>query len=376
MAAFDLFQSKAALLPRLRSSSTATLNKPLHPGTTDPSFIAQNAAREYQELVGVVGGIDFRLRAAIARNRALLDAAHAGTEIARRALRRGVNESYFTLALANVKRRSAEEALRAAEEFARVTALQHDAGEVPEVDAIRARLVVAQRRDDAEQAALQQLAAEAAFRVLIGYRQEQPLAVSDLISEPQAAEIDQFNPGQIRRRPEFAQLEAQKRAARAEVGVARADRLPSLTYEVDEGFDTPSLHREEIRQHSGYLATANLNVPIFDWGVSRARQRQAELRAQAADNQAALMERDLNQQFLIARQQALTAATRATNARAALEDARRNVEISMARYRAGEAPILEVTDALTTLAQQRAASEQALYDFEIARAHLREAAGE
>lgn len=375
-AALDLLQSKAALLPKLRSSSTATLNKPLHPGAPDPSFIAQNAAREYQELVGVVGGLDFGVRAAIARNRALLEAAHAGTEVARRALLRGVHQSYFALALANGKRRSAEDALRAAEEFARITALQNEAGEVPEVDAIRARLIVAQRRDDYEQARLQQLAAASAFRVLVGYGNDQPLSVSELSSGVTAEEIERFTPEMVRRRPEFAQLEAQRRAARADVGVARAERLPSLTYEVDEGFDSPSLHRQDIRQHSGYLATANLNVPIFDWGISRTRQRQAELRARAAENQAVLIERDLNRQFLNAREEALTAIARADHARVALQDAQRNVDISIARYRAGEAPILEVTDALTTLAQLRAASQQALYDFEIARSYLREAAGQ
>ena len=52
-----------------------------------------------------------------------------------------------------------------------------------------------------------------------------------------------------------------------------------------------------------------------------------------------------------------------------------NVDVSIARYRAGEAPILEVTDALTTLAQQRLNLQQALFDFEVARAQLQEAAG-
>src|SRR5438067_8520314 len=54
-AAPDVTQARGALLPRLRSSSTGTFNKPLHPGSTDPSFIAANATREYQELVGVEG---------------------------------------------------------------------------------------------------------------------------------------------------------------------------------------------------------------------------------------------------------------------------------------------------------------------------------
>jgi outer membrane protein TolC len=375
-AALDLTQARGALLPRVRSSSTATFNKPLHPGAPDPSFIAANATREYQELVGVEGSLDFGTRAAIARGRALLAAAHAGTEVARRALVRGVREAYFGLGLATAKRRSAEETLAAAEEFERVTTLQHSGGELAEVDVIRARLQTAQRRDDVEQARLQEAEALAAMRVLTGIRAPQPLTVSDLNPQPTVTDIERFTSTTTPTRPELTQAEQQLRAARSDIGVARAGRLPSLTYAVDEGFDAPSLHPSDIRQHRGYLATANLVIPIFDWGIGRAKQRQAELKAQAAENLLNITRRDLDQQFAAAREEALTAIRRVDNARAAVADARRNVDISIARYRAGEAPILEVTDALTTLAQQRTNYQQALFDFEIARAHLQEAAGE
>src|SRR5436305_9058316 len=163
-AALDLMQARAALLPKVRDSFTATYNKPLHPGSEEPAFIAQNAAREYQNLLGVEGTLDFGARAAVARARALLAAAHAGTEIAGRALVRGVREAFYGYALAGAKRRSAEEALAAAEEFERVTALQAKGGEVPEVDLVRARLQTAQRRDDAEQARLQGTIAAASPR--------------------------------------------------------------------------------------------------------------------------------------------------------------------------------------------------------------------
>jgi len=372
-AALDLTQARGALLPRLRSSSTGTFNKPLHPGSTDPSFIAANATREYQELFGVEGSVDLGMRAAVARSRALLAAAHAGTEIARRALVRGVREAYFGLGLAAAKRRAAEETLSAAEEFERVTALQQTGGELAEVDVIRARLQTAQRRDDVEQARLQEAEALAAMRVLTGIRAPEALTVSELNPQPAVTDIERFTNAA---RPELTQAEQQLRAARSDVGVARAGRLPSLTYAIDQGFDSPSLRPEEIRQHRGYLATATLDIPIFDWGIGRAKQRQAELKAQAAENQLNITRRDVETQFAAAREEALTAIRRVDNARTAVADARRNVDISIARYRAGEAPILEVTDSLTTLAQQRTNYQQALFDFEIARAHLQEAAGE
>jgi outer membrane protein TolC len=374
--AMDLTQARGALLPRVRSSSTATFNKPLHPGSIEPSFIAQNAEREYQELLGVEGTLDFGMRATIARNGALLAAAHAGTEIARRALVRGVREAYFGLGLATAKRHSSEETLAAAEEFERVTTLQHGGGELAEVDVIRARLQTAQRRDDLEQARLQEAEALAAMRVLTGVHAPEPLTVSELTPQPTITDIDRFTSAMVSRRPELTQAEAQLRAVKSDIGIARADRLPTLTYEVDEGFDSPSLRSSDIRQHRGYLATANLNIPIFDWGIGHAKQRQAELRAQSAENELVITRRGIEQEFDAAHEEALTAIRRADNARAAVADARRNVDISIARYRAGESPIVEVTDALSTLAQQRTNYQQALFDFEIARAHLQEAAGE
>ncbi|HEV2721909.1 MAG TPA: TolC family protein, partial [Thermoanaerobaculia bacterium] len=84
----------------------------------------------------------------------------------------------------------------------------------------------------------------------------------------------------------------------------------------------------------------------------------------------------LDREFVTAREAALAAVRRVDNARVAVADARRNADVSIARYRAGEAPIVEVTDAQTTLAQQRANYNQALFDYEMARARLQEAAGE
>jgi len=189
-------------------------------------------------------------------------------------------------------------------------------------------------------------------------------------------EIESLTAAGVARRPEFARLEAQVRASRADVGVARADLLPRITYSLDQGFDTNSLNATDLRQHRGVLATANVDFTIFDWGATRSRLRQAELRARGAELQRELTRRGLYLQFATARQEALTAADRIENARRAVADAERNVTISVARYRAGEAPILEATDAMATLAGQRLALEQALFDYQTARVRLREAAGE
>ena len=56
--------------------------------------------------------------------------------------------------------------------------------------------------------------------------------------------------------------------------------------------------------------------------------------------------------------------------------AQSNLNASIARYRAGEAQVIEVTDALTTLAAQRFALYQAIFDYQSALARLRQATGQ
>ena len=378
IAAEDVRQAEASLLPRARSASTIVYNSPAHPpvSTSDPSFIASNAIHEYQELLGVTGDVNFGFIAGIRRARALLRAARAGTEIARRAFVRAVNEAYYGAALATAKRHAAETSLAAAEEFERVTDLNLHAGEVPEIDVIRARLQSAQRRDDLAQARQAETVANATLSTLLGTGITGTPNIEPLPQTINTTDIQSITAEGVQRRPEFVQLEAQLQAARADIGVARADRLPRITYSVDEGFDTNSLSVDQIRQHRGLLATANLDIPIFDWGLTRSRQRQAELRAQSATLQQQLAIRNLYLQFAAARQEATTAAERVDNARRALADAERNLSVSISRYRAGEGPITEVTDAQTTLANQRLTLQQALFDYQIARAHLLEAVGQ
>ncbi len=377
MATEDLRQAQASLLPRARSASTITYNSPARPptSTSDPSFIASNSLHEYQELLGVTGELNFGVTAAIRRARAMLRAARAGTDIARRSFLRGVSETYYGAALATARRRAAETSLAAAEDFERVTNLNFQAGEVPEIDVIRARLQTAQRRDDVDQATQAEVIANATLDTLLGSGVTAAPNIEPLPQTIDTRDIQSLTSEGVKRRPEFVQLEAQLQAARADIGVARADRLPRITYSVDEGFDTSSLSADQIRQHRGILATANIDVPLFDWGLTASRQRQAELRAEGVLVQQQLMIRDLYLQFATARIEATTAAARVENDRRALAGAERNLTISIARYRAGEGLITEVTDAQTQLATQRLNLQQALYDYQIARAHLLEAVG-
>lgn len=380
IAAEDVRQARAAFLPRITIPSTVIYNSPsLGPtiaGFDRFSFISSNGVAEYLSLVSATGELDVggRLRATLKRGIALLEAARAGTDVARRSLIQAVDEAYYGLALSTAKRKSSELSFAAAEDFARITQLLFNAGEVSEVDVTRARLQSSARRDDLEQARLGESIAAGGLRVLVGYDFAMPIEAVDLTDAlPAAGEIDRFVAAAIANRPEFAQLDAERRAADQEAKAARAERLPQFSYSVSGGFDTRSLGLDPLHDHTGVLATVSVTIPIFDWGASKSREQQARLRAQSVASERNLALRSFAQQFYAARAQAQSAASRYQLLSASVGDAERNVQASLARYRGGEAAIIEVTDAQSTLAAQRAALYQALFDYQAAKARLAQA---
>ena len=383
IAAEDVRQAKAAFLPRVTAPLSYLYTSPalgVPPGMPrTPSFIANNAISEYQAYVSVAGDLDIagRLRATLAKNRALLEAAHAGTEVARRALAQAVIDAYYGLALATAQQNAAEQNLAAAEEFERITSLLSSGGEVAPVDLTRAQLQTIARRDELERARVNEEVAAGSLRVLVGYDFDRAISTMDLsLMAPVAAEAMQFRVADISRRPEFTQFDAQLRAAKQEVKIARAGRLPELSYSILGGFDSDSLRPPRIKEHTGVSGAITLTIPIFDWGASRSRGRQAQLRAQIAENERTIAARGFTQEFYSAQAQVASAATRIRLAGTGITEAQSNLNASIARYRAGEAQIIEVTDALTTLAAQRFALYQAIFDYQTALARLRQATGQ
>ncbi|HJY27514.1 MAG TPA: TolC family protein [Pyrinomonadaceae bacterium] len=380
IAAEDLRQAQAAFLPKVSTPLSYIYTSPalgLPPGEPRaPSFVSADGIGVYDALVNVSGDFDIagRLRATLAKNRALLAAAHAGAEVARRELAQAVIEAYYGLALANAQVRAAQTNLEAAQEFENITSLLLSGGEVASVDLTRAQLQTLARRDELEKARANEAVTAGSLRVLVGYDFARPISTTDLaLALPIASEFQQFKAEDVSRRPEFTQLEQQLRAARQEIRIARADRLPSLSYSINGGFDTDSMKSPRLKEHTGVSAGISFSIPIFDWGASRSRETQARLRVEVAENERTLALRGFTQQFYAAQAQAATAAARINLAREGVAKAQDNVAASIARYRAGEAPIVEVTDAQTTLVEQRNALYQAIFDYQTALARLRQA---
>ena len=381
IASEDVRQAQAAFLPKITAPLTLIYTSPSLEHTTPrmPSFLGANAITEYQVLLNAAGEIDTsgRLRATLERSRALVESARSGGEVARRDLVQSVVDAYFNLALSTTKRRGAESNLQSALLFEDNTRLQLEAGEVAPVDLVRARLQTAARRDELAQSSLDESVNSDSLRALIAVDFSQPVATEDLLTMmPGPDEIQRFSDATISSRPEFAQYEAERRAAELEARAARGERRPQLTYSVSSGSVSDSLRPVPIKNHLGVQATVGFTIPIFDWGASRSREAQARLRTQLAENSKQLAQRQFVQAFYTARSQAVAAQQRISTLSQSIADAETNVATSIARYRAGEAPISEVVDAQNLLVTQRQSLYQALYDYQTAKSRLARAAGQ
>lgn len=383
MSAEDIRQAKAAFYPKLSAKpniiyTTPSLASSAGLVSRPPSFLGANGVAEIQGLIVSEGEIDTsgKLTATLRRNEFLLASAKAGSEVARTDLIQAISDSYLSVALAVTKRRGAENNLRSAEDFEDNLKLQLDAGEVAPVDLVRARLQTAARRDELSQTRSDESIAAAALKFLIGYDFVRPVGTVELLSLlPVDGEIDLFTEAAIRARPEYAQFDADMRAAEQDVKAARAERLPQINYAVSTGFISPSFRPESLKDSIGVQVNFGITIPLFDHGASRSRETQAKLRIQQAENSRILTERGFVQAFFTARTQALQAAERIKQIRSTMVDADTNVSASLARYRTGEASIIEVTDAQNTLVATRQALYQAIFDYQSARAHLMHATG-
>lgn len=371
----DVKQARASLLPQFNIPLTywgTTPSTVRHPG--DPltfSFVSSSAINESIGVMSVTGTIDIagRLRATLRRSRALLTAAHAGTLTARRNLVLATIDAYYGLVLNRQQRRLADEALALAEAFVAVTEEEQKRGAVEETDVLRARSAARSRRDELSRARLNEAFAMSQLRVLTGVDYATYIAV-DRITEnvPQVTDLLGYQEETILSRPELAQLDAQKRAAIEDANAARRELRPQLTYSLNGGFDAANF--KPLGRYSGGDAIVTLNIPIFNFGASKSRATQAELRARALDAQRENAVLQLKQEFYAARAGALSAWERIGYANQAATAAQQNLILVFRGYRSQKASLLEVIDAESNYSATRSEYYQAIADYQSARARL------
>jgi outer membrane protein TolC len=125
----------------------------------------------------------------------------------------------------------------------------------------------------------------------------------------------------------------------------------------------------------GYFLTVSLNVPVWDWGSRSSKIRAAEIRREQANVELSATQRILLRNFQAFYQEAQTAREQLDSLRRSVDLSAENLRLNGLRYQAGEATILELVDAQTTVTQARNAYDDGLVRYRVALANLQTLTG-
>lgn len=371
IAARDVSQAKAAFLPQSRLVSGFTYNSPLLHDRHTVSFLPLNGIREYSSLATVTQELDAsgRLRAELARARAVRDAAAASAAIARRDLRRAVTGAYVRALLAARIAEVMESALAESRVFEQRVRLLFQNGEAARADVVKAA---------AQTAAMEQAVNAARLDAQLARQELLQFWTSDVTQPVQLADALEAAPpppdaegAPYRGRLEFRLLDLEQQGFRADYRRARSALLPQLGLSYQYGIDSTALR---IRDR-GYAVFANLSVTLFDWNRARSAMQQARLRAQQTEAKRAMAERAFSKDYQAALERARQLYAQIALTRRQAEMAAEDLRLSRIRYEGGEGLALDVVTAQNMLAQARSNYYTALANYRLALADLEVAAG-
>jgi outer membrane protein TolC len=158
---------------------------------------------------------------------------------------------------------------------------------------------------------------------------------------------------------------------------ARAGYLPVLSVDYFFGIEAReyALHNEFGQRNLGNSVMANLNVPVWNWGAQRSKVKQAELRLQQAHTDLSFSQRQLLANLNSFYLEAGTASSQLVSLKRSLDLSEESLRLTVLRYQAGEATVLEVVDAQTTLLGARNAYDDGLARYRVALANIQTLTG-
>jgi len=373
----DRYQAAAALLPSVTYNNQALYTQSNGPGNP-VRYIANNAVHEYISQANVHESIDLISISNFRRASAASALAKARAEIASRGLVVTVVQSYYAVAAAQLKLEAAKKNGDEGDRFLKLTQDLEKGGEVAHSDVIKAELQMQDRHRQLLEAQLGLLNARLDFAVLIfpdfndNFELAEDLHAS--VPLPTLAEVQQRS---ARDNPDLRAALATVQQAGHEVNGARAGYLPSLSFDYWYGIDAAQFAVNDPKGVSnlGSAAAATVNIPIWNWGATQSRIKQAELRRTQAQRELSLAQRKLLAEIKSLYAEADTALNEQSGLSRSAELSAESLRLTTLRYKGGEATVLEVVDAQTTFAQANTAYQDGAVRYRVALANLQTLTG-
>ncbi|WP_199554405.1 efflux transporter outer membrane subunit [Sandaracinobacteroides hominis] len=334
-------------LPSLNASATASRSRIVNQG---PAYIANYVN------VGVAVPafeLDFwgRIRNLSDAARASYLSTIAGERAFRLSLIRSIASAYFALREAEERVALAERTVTSREEGLRIAKRRLDAGVTSALDFRQSESLLTQAETELSALRLARAQAINYLTVLTGgpIAGELPAGLPLAAQKPTQPLAAGLPSALLEARPDIVAAEESLRAARANVGAARAAFYPNISLTGNIGFASAALDDLFDDSGLGWSFGPSISIPIFDWGARKGNLSVARAREDIA---VASYEKTVQEAFrevadtLAGRRylaEEVAAQQRATTAY------REIARLARIRYREGVANYLEVLDAERSL---------------------------
>jgi outer membrane protein TolC len=371
----DRVQSRAALLPNVNYNAAFVYTQGGTGG--NPRFIANNGVHEYISQGTVNETLSFGNVADYSRTLAMEAVAKAKAEVAARGLNVAVVQAYYQFLAAGRKYSTAERASGEAERFFGISQKLEQGGEVAHSDVIKAQIQFQQQQRDIRETKLEMDRSRMELAVLVFKEfNENFSAVDDSQTPDPLPSFEEAQKGAADKNPDLRAALATLKAANQDVRVAWNGFLPSLNLEYLYGIDANEFSTETNGMRNlGYAAAATLQFPIWNWGASRSKVKQADLRRDQAQIELSFTQRQLLAQLRSFYEEAQTARSELDSLGQSSQLASESLRLTILRYQAGEALVLEVVDAQNTMILTRNAFDDGQVRYRVAMANLQTLTG-
>ena len=382
----DRKQARAALYPSLsgRSEYLGTEGDGKLP---QGRFVTNDGVHVYREWAVVHQDFSPGVFSRVTVQRATVAQAiaKAKLEIARRGLAAVVTKNYYALIVSQRKYASAQQALDQAQHSLTISQDLERGREVAHSDVVKAQLLENLQQQSLQEAKLGMENARLDLAVLLFRDFDQNFTiVDDLDAAPTLPPLPDVETMAGRQNPTLNAALETEHGARLDVTIARQAYLPTLTVDAVYGIEANALALNSATAANkelgpvpnlGYFITASLNIPVWDWGVRRSKVRQSELKQKEAAADLSLTQRTLIRNLRGYYDEAQTAHRQIELLQKAVDLASESLRLSTLRYQAGEANIVELGDAQTSLIQARNAYDDGMVRYRLAVSNLQTVTG-
>ena len=324
-----------------------------------------------EHTIGVSQRVEFplkwwhRLRA----GRRLAEAARLALfEMARIEMEMRAKSAYDRILLQQSRLHHAGQDLDLARDILRQANIRFEAGDVPQLDVMRARVEVGRATSRLTAAQNDLSVARTGLNALLARPLQTPFSISDsLVYQPHDTDLDQLTDAALRQRPDLAGISLRLKAMKNRQAAATAAYWPDLNLGL-------ALQQRHGHGEDSWLFRLGMEVPL--WALSRQRGERAEARAAVAQTEA---EREaLRFQVLLETEQAwLDLGTSGEQVvlfqDRILPEAERAFEVAGRSYEEGKSSYLELLEARRTWIETRVEYTEILFEYRTARAALERA---